>query len=162
MAVFNFNLPIYLRLAKKEFKNKKIINKKTKIKSRKRCRTKVYTLSLNNYSQWKYELRNNLKKKFYEEIQPQIRLIREKLFERRRIKLEGPLELNLRLMPKSESCDLDNFTSVVTKFFLDALQEEKLLEDDNFNWVVSLKYRSGEVDKLNPRMEVELIEGVLR
>lgn len=162
MVSFSFSLPIYLRLANSEFKNRKVYSRKLKKRVRKQGRTKVYTLSLNNYSQWKYILRNNLKRKFYQEIQPQIQLIREKLLERKRMMLQRPLELNLRLVAKNDRCDLDNFTSVVTKFFLDALQEEKLLEQDDFNSVVSLNYRSGWIDKDNPRMEVELVEGVVR
>ena len=157
-ATHHFSVPIYLKLAKNYYRRKK-----HKTTGRWRVvQTKRYPLSLNNYARWKSELRNTLKHKFKEEIQDEIDQIRTTLKTRGRTELKLPVQLNLTLHARNPASDLDNFTAVCSKFLLDALQDENLLEGDNISQVVALNYRTGAVDKLNPRMQVELIEGVIQ
>lgn len=52
--------------------------------------------------------------------------------------------------------DVSNVCSVVDKFFCDALVEEGRIPDDNYDHIPEIKYIFGEVDKTNPRVDVEI------
>ncbi|MBL4705092.1 MAG: hypothetical protein JKY54_11250 [Flavobacteriales bacterium] len=52
--------------------------------------------------------------------------------------------------------DVANVCSVVDKFFSDALVEFGKLEDDNYHYLPEVHFKFGELDRLNPRVEVEL------
>lgn len=52
--------------------------------------------------------------------------------------------------------DVANVCSVVDKFFSDALVEAGKLEDDNYHYVTEVIYKFGGIDKVNPRVEVEI------
>lgn len=57
--------------------------------------------------------------------------------------------------PKNRSkFDLDNVCSIHNKFFCDALVELGKLSEDNYTKIPEIRYRFGEVDKLNPRVEI--------
>lgn len=150
----SFSVPIYIKLAKNPTRRKR----SRKTKKFKTVKTKTYTLSLNNYSNWNVKLRNSIKKKFYEEIKPALEIIRGDLQLLERTELKTPLQLNLRLWAKNPASDLDNFTSVCSKFLLDALQKEKLLQSDNLSHVVALNYKVQGIDKEYPRMSIEILE----
>ncbi len=52
--------------------------------------------------------------------------------------------------------DLDNWQSVVTKFFQDALKECGCIEDDNFSFIRKNIYEVINRDRINPRFEVTI------
>lgn len=58
----------------------------------------------------------------------------------------------------SHMSDLDNWQSVVTKFFQDALVECKCIPDDNMSVIVYNWYRVKGKDKDNPRFEVTILQ----
>lgn len=73
-------------------------------------------------------------------------------------KLKGKIKVHYKLYYKNSRSDLMNVVSVIDKYVLDALQEAKVLDNDNV-----LKYREciSEVigqDKNNPRLEVIIEE----
>jgi hypothetical protein len=69
------------------------------------------------------------------------------------------ISLRLVMYPKTQRLfDLGNVGSITEKFFLDALVEFEKLPDDNYKYCSSITYEFGEVDKINPRVEIHLNE----
>ena len=58
----------------------------------------------------------------------------------------------------SRRLDLRNITTVVDKFLCDALQEYKIIPDDNYNVCCKFIDEFGGIDKNNPRIEVIINE----
>jgi len=54
--------------------------------------------------------------------------------------------------------DISNVCVVHDKFFMDCLVKQSKLTDDNYNYCVEIGYKFGYVDKLNPRVEIEVYE----
>lgn len=52
--------------------------------------------------------------------------------------------------------DVSNICSVHDKFFCDALVESGLLPDDNYKIISEVHYFSGDMDRDNPRVDVEV------
>ena len=70
------------------------------------------------------------------------------------------VHLIFTLFPGTEQLvDTSNVCSIVDKFFSDVLVKCNKLKDDNRKIVLSVAYRYGEVDRLNPRVEVTIIPG---
>lgn len=66
-----------------------------------------------------------------------------------------PIELEYKLY-WSRLSDLDNWSSVVTKFFQDALKEAWCIIDDNFHHIKKNTYEVMDQDKKNPRFEITI------
>lgn len=54
--------------------------------------------------------------------------------------------------------DISNVCVVHDKFFMDALVKGGKLPDDNYNYCVEIGYKFGHVDKINPRVDIEIFE----
>jgi len=52
--------------------------------------------------------------------------------------------------------DRANVLSIHEKFFCDALTKHGFIPDDNDKHIKSTHYYSGGIDKLNPRVEIEI------
>ena len=50
--------------------------------------------------------------------------------------------------------DVSNVCCIIDKFFCDALVESGHLPDDNHNFIKEIRYKYGEVNKLNPRVDI--------
>ena len=61
---------------------------------------------------------------------------------------------------KNISCDLMNVVSVIDKFFQDALQDLKIVSNDNVKHCCNVSSRVIEQDKINPRIEIIVKEKV--
>ena len=59
---------------------------------------------------------------------------------------------------KNIQSDVTNWIAVVDKFFLDVLQKEGCIIDDNVKYVIETVARVVEQDRENPRVEVEITE----
>lgn len=68
-----------------------------------------------------------------------------------------PVRLKITWYEPNKRRDVDNITFAV-KFILDELVKERILQDDSQKYVCEI-WNSVKVDKLNPRIEVE-IEGI--
>ena len=69
------------------------------------------------------------------------------------------VRLTFTLFPKTKRlCDLDNIHSIICKFFQDALVEYEKIPEDNYLFIPEVDFRFGEVDKTNPRIEIQLEE----
>lgn len=70
--------------------------------------------------------------------------------------LQSPVSITYNLYYKNKSSDLNNWVSVVDKFFADALQKAGCIEDDNVLHVTQTIHNVIEQDTKNPRIEVQI------
>jgi hypothetical protein len=102
-------------------------------------------MGLNWYRNAHYHVLNKIKKLYSEEIFLKLRRNR-KVFERYCVEYH--------LYHQNSSCDLMNVVSVIDKFFQDALQELKIVSNDNVKHCCNVSSRVIEQDKINPRIEI--------
>ncbi|QIG68806.1 holliday junction resolvase RusA-like protein [Rhizobium phage RHph_Y2_6] len=108
---------------------------------------KTFALNLNIYRNAHFLLLNKMKVAFKNKIEEQL----SSLPNMNGVKLTYTL-----FMGTNREVDLSNICVVVDKFFCDALVEAGKLPDDNVNYLHSIDYRFGGVDKNNPRVEITL------
>lgn len=69
------------------------------------------------------------------------------------------VKLTYTLYPKTtHRQDLMNICSIVDKFFSDVLVKCKRVEDDSYEYIPEVTCKIGKVDKINPRVEIEIEE----
>jgi dUTP diphosphatase len=74
-------------------------------------------------------------------------------------KIKGSYQVRYKYFYKNDNSDLKNVTSVIDKFFNDALQKLGIVENDNVKYFKESIDRVGGMDKKNPRIEIE-VEGI--
>jgi len=110
---------------------------------------KDFILNLNNYRNTHFRVLNNMKIKYKDVMRPII--VNLPTFSK--------VQLTYTLYPKTRRlCDVANVCSVHDKFFSDALVELGKLPDDDYRYVPKVIYEFGEIDKLNPRVEITIQE----
>jgi Holliday junction resolvase RusA-like endonuclease len=120
---------------------------------RKRTVDKKFYLNLNAYRNGHYQMLNDVKNVFKNIIFDTVK--RENID----FKYTPPLEITYTIYPKNRrKFDIANVLTVVQKFADDALVELGLIEDDDYTIVDSVRYRFGEIDKDNPRVEMCVYE----
>jgi hypothetical protein len=63
------------------------------------------------------------------------------------------------LFPRTcHETDTPNVCCIHDKFFMDALVSAKKLPDDTFKYYVETSYKFGQVDKANPRVDIEIYQ----
>lgn len=106
-----------------------------------------FYLNLNQYRNTHFHTLNTCKVLFKE-------LVQERISHIPRIK---KLDITYTLFTGSKrSVDLANICSIVDKFFCDTLVESNVLIDDGLEYLSSIDYRFGSIDKNNPRVEATL------
>ena len=112
-------------------------------------KTKFFVLNINQYRNLSFFTLNTAKKKYKELIHDQL-LSLPKL---------GKIKLTYIVYPKDKRLfDLDNVTSIHAKFFQDALVECGCIKQDNYLYIVGSETLFGEIDKLNPRVDILITE----
>lgn len=108
-----------------------------------------FLLNLNTYRNAHFYMLDKAKKVFKDLMAPQIKALPR--FKK--------IHLEMILYPgSSHLCDVSNICSIVEKFFADALVELGKLEDDNYQHLIGSSCLFGEIDKVNPRVEIFIIE----
>lgn len=74
----------------------------------------------------------------------------------RGIKLTPPIEVTYHIFAPNKLHDRGNLYTI-DKYFLDSLQEEGILENDKWDFVLDSTFIT-ELDKSNPRIEIEIRE----
>lgn len=74
----------------------------------------------------------------------------------KKAKITKPVTIRFRWIEKNSRRDMDNI-AFAKKFILDALVKKGVLPDDGWKWVKGFRDEF-EIDKGNPRIEVELEE----
>lgn len=108
-----------------------------------------YYINLNGYRNWHFQVSNQLKKLYKSYAFPQI----HKLKFHKKIKLEF-------VMWKRDKRHIDraNVLSIHEKFFCDALVETGCIRDDEDEYIEQTIYRTGGINKLNPRIDIIITE----
>ena len=107
-------------------------------------------ISLNKYERLHCIPRNSLKKYYY-------KLIGDKLNKQ---PLEGKIKTEYTYFYKNSLSDAPNVISVVDKIFMDCLQINGIIKDDNVINYTGSSWSVGGKDKENPRVEIRVIEVV--
>ncbi len=108
---------------------------------------KNYWLTLNNYRNWHFQVSNNVKKKFKKMITDQLDF-----------EIKGQVKIQYYYYsPNNAVRDLMNVTSVIDKFFQDALVENGCIEADDLSIVPEVNCKFVKLDRSNPRL-VAVIE----
>jgi hypothetical protein len=107
-------------------------------------------LNLNLYRNMPFHLNNQLKKMMKEHIKS---LNIQEKFD------VYQLEYTV-FLPDNRLRDISNICCVVDKYTADALVEEGVVPEDNFQYLQRIYYYFGGVDKEDPRCEVRIIEGL--
>lgn len=72
--------------------------------------------------------------------------------------LKGKVKTHYTYFYKNSQSDAPNIVAGIDKLFMDALQKSKVIKDDNVLNYVGSTWEVGGQDKVNPRIEVKLIE----
>jgi len=108
---------------------------------------KNFRLNLNNYRNAHFQVLNLAKKNFEIIIYPDVF----------NLPCMQQIELTYTLYPANKRLfDISNICSIVDKFFCDSLVRQNKLPDDNYNHIKKVVYQFGNIDKTDPRIEVEI------
>jgi hypothetical protein len=116
---------------------------------RKTMPDKKYILNLNYYRNWQGH-QSNIIKQTYKELAADLCELETLRFPYR-IKIEFTL-----WKATARRTDRANVLSVHEKFFCDALTEFGCIPDDNDNYIESQTYRTGGIDRGNPRVDIKI------
>jgi Holliday junction resolvase RusA-like endonuclease len=106
-------------------------------------------LNLNNYRNWQFHLSNALKHAYCTALEQQLS----------GLTLKPPILLKFTLYRGNRRLgDRSNVLSVQEKFLCDALTHYGCITDDNDDYIAGTSYRTGAIDKANPRVECEILE----
>ena len=109
---------------------------------------KKNAINLNTFRNLHYQANNQAKKKFKKIVDDDL----EKL----PLFLE-PIHIRFKYFLSSKrEVDIPNIHSILDKFLLDAIVSAGKLEDDNFKFYPSFDGSFGDIDKENPRAEIEI------
>ena len=103
-------------------------------------------LSMNGYRNAHYRVLSNLKKTYFEEVKKQIGSASSLH--------DGPVVVQCKYFAPRGGTDLDNFTVVHEKFFMDSIVKLGYIRDDNCDVVVKITKEFVRVDRGNPRVEI--------
>lgn len=116
---------------------------------RKTIADKKIPLNLNEYRNAHYQILNQAKIIFTEDLKDKLE----------GLKLQAPIVIRyyLTLGTRAET-DVANICSVVDKFFSDALVHYGCIEDDNYKILKGVSFEFSEIDPGNPHVDIEIIE----
>lgn len=127
------SMPLYVDIPYKKLKKK----------------PKRYYFNLNQYRNWHPHVNNDLKKRYKE-------IAQEFLQE---LKFDNKIELLFVLWKKDKrQIDRANPLCIHEKFFCDALTEFGCIPDDNDDFIEESRYRTGGIDRANPRVDIIIKE----
>lgn len=110
-------------------------------------KNKKFYLNLNQYRNAHHHTLAKAKVNYHEIVEPLLAHLPR--FHR--------IELHYTLFTgTNQLCDVSNICTIVDKFFSDSLVTCGKIEDDNRQFVPSVRYCYGGVDKFNPRVEVTI------
>jgi len=114
-----------------------------------KTKTKTYLVGLNEYRNLHFQILNKIKKYYHQLI---IQKLKDCKIEKIQFK---KVHLSYKIYLKRGGTDGGNVRSVIEKFYLDAIKDYGLIENDTFEFVISDNAEYFK-DKLNPRAEIEV------
>lgn len=131
MKTVNISMPLFVMLPRKTIDDKKFI------------------INLNYYMHWQHFLINQIKKEYTEIAKPLLKGLEFTL----------PVKLRFTLWKGSNRrVDRANPLCIHEKFWADAMVKCGCIPDDNDDYIHSTHYYSGGIDRLNPRVDIEMKE----
>lgn len=119
---------------------------------RKTMDDKKVIINLNNYRNWQGHM-NNQVKQIYKDLVPELN---PHLLD---VKFKSKVKLLFVMHRKDRRIvDRSNVLSIHEKFFCDALTHLDCWEDDNDRFIEETTYRTGAIDKANPRIDIFIEE----
>lgn len=109
-----------------------------------------FILNLNQYRNAHYRITNNAKHKYKEFMESQIKQLKKKLGK--------CLFIYTVYKGDKRNFDIGNICAIHQKFFEDAMVELGKLDDDKYSIIPMAIFCLGEIDKDDPRVEIEIIE----
>lgn len=110
-------------------------------------KNKKFSLNLNEYRNAHFHTLNKAKKVFQDMVSKPVR----------DLPIMGKIKMTYVLFPRTKrELDVANICAIVDKFFADTMVAEGRIIDDNFKILPSVSYKFGDIDKLNPRVEVRI------
>ena len=77
------------------------------------------------------------------------------------MKYNPPIEIGFKLYKSSaRHIDRSNILSIAEKFFCDSLVHYGCIPDDSDEYITRTTYETGGVDRINPRIEIEIYEAL--
>jgi len=114
-----------------------------------KLKLKKNVLNLNIYRNQHHQLESKVKKEYTE-------MMIEQLLG---LKLKTPIKLVYTLFRGDRrKGDRNNPLTIHDKYFCDALTSYKCIPDDTDEYIESQTFKTGEIDKENPRVEIKIIE----
>lgn len=114
---------------------------------RKTMPDRKYIINKNNERNWHFIVSNQIKQKYKENLERQLLYL----------KFNKKISLIFTYFKASNrSSDRSNVLCIHEKFFCDALTHYGCIPDDNDEFIEETRYRSGGLDRENPRVEVEI------
>lgn len=110
---------------------------------------KKYMIGMNWYGTSHYRARNTVKQEFHKMV--------DKSLSKDYI-LNSPLKTHYKVYYKNVLSDAPNIVAVIDKFLLDALQECKVIVNDNVQHYIASSWEVIAQDRDNPRIEVIIEE----
>jgi hypothetical protein len=92
-----------------------------------------YYINLNRIKNLHFIVYNNLKKEYKKQLKPQLASLE---------KINWPIQIIITYYnPTKRKSDLDNVCCYQSKFFQDALVEEWIIEEDNYEYIKKITYK---------------------
>jgi hypothetical protein len=106
-----------------------------------------FSLNLNQYRNWHYQVSNNIKSIFGKEVEDRLDFV-----------FKGPVMITYDYYaPNKRKVDLMNVISVVDKFFQDTMVTKGCIEADDTSIVKRVTATYKGIDKYDPRIEANII-----
>jgi Holliday junction resolvase RusA-like endonuclease len=116
---------------------------------RKTVKDKRIALNMNTYRNLHHRISNDAKKAYSEALREQLE----------GLDIQTPVEVTYKVFKASKRrLDKMNVISVVSKFLLDSITEYGCWEDDNDHYVKTETILPTELDRENPRVEINIKE----
>lgn len=116
-----------------------------------KVKDKVMPLNLNNYRNNHHAINNDIKQR-YNGLMEQ--LVIETFSD---VKIVGPIRVDYELFVGTRRLlDISNVLSIVDKCFMDVLVKVGVIEDDNFDHVVEVRYLFGGYEKGEERVGISI------
>ncbi len=116
---------------------------------RKTVKDKRIALNMNTYRNLHHRISNDAKKAYSESLREQLE----------GLAIQTPVEVTYKVFKASKRrLDKMNVISVVSKFLLDSITEYGCWEDDNDDYVKTETILPTELDRENPRVEINIKE----
>lgn len=110
---------------------------------------KDFILNLNNYRNSHFHTLNKSKVEYKRSMEDQILALPK----------FNKIQIEYILYPKTKRrTDIGNVLAIHQKYFEDALQELSKIDDDSYEYIPSISFSFGSVDKNNPRVEIKIEE----